>query len=1164
MNTIPQQAHDWLVSNPTPAAKSAFNAKFGDGQAESVLENFNNPQPEIEVTTRSWFDVTKSVVGDVAEGVLESPASIAGGLYEGGILSPADYLASTFGDVRIYNDRNGEFFDYVSPAEYAQEKKDIKAGKLDNTVAKQLAQTGRDTFTGNLIGEGSRFVGAFVGLGKVFKSGNAIMQGVRTGASTFAAYEGNEGRITDMLLEMGVPDEMLPDFLETDVNDSETMGRLKNVIEEGPLAAVSLVALKAFKAVRTGNKAEFDTAVEQAAVVSQKAKAAINERIDTDIDTTPARVDAPEASQSPDLTDTDPRSNDLDVSNRGEKFPEGKAGFQMTAHQHSRVEGMAAKLADNPDAAVGDMGWRKPHLISAPEQVEAEIASVAKVMATEFKKKNKQKTLESIQKSAEGKAQKLAVLTGQDPNEVIKSVKGFDNPNDMAAELMARENYALSLSQNITDLATALRQFKDAGDMEGLTKLGFKNIEEAKMAIVAQRELAANVIATVQGQRSNIGRAMRAMQVVRSGDDKVIQMLRKNDRLSQSADEIVDALDANARDGKGVLDVVVNGGKNLKKFGDAVNTYRINAMLSGIGTQEVNMVSNAINMFAIPTQQLVGGAVSLNGQQVSHALRTYRGIIGGSAESLKSSLRAAYNDDAILDPFNGKIDTMPEANSAKTFVGKIVQAPSRFLLTADEFFKQSQYRGRIYADALDEASRSSRVTSGKMSKQDFVNEYLKKSFDEQGAATRGEALLQAQRSTFTEDLTGPMSRMIQQAAIKSNIVRFFVPFVRTPLNILSQGFQQMPAVGFMSKRLRDDIAAGGPRRAQAIGKQVIGTSIAVIGFSLAANGTIVGSGPKDPRVRAQWLKNNKPYSFKFVDKETGKVKFVPYQRYEPAAYLLSLMADVSEIINYGDDVSRVEKEELVAATIMAVAENTINKTFTQGIADLFEMLTDTERAYEGFSESLAGSFVPNIIPQALDAEVKVELRGMADAVQSRMGFDATMDVKRNALGEPEKNYGSKMDPMNLVVPDERKIDIVQEELTRLSEIHQSGFSNPPSRMGEVDLKDITYKGDQSVYDRWLEMTSEIKLGGKTLRQSLEKAIRSRGYQKLSDGNRDFTGENEKHLKKIITAYRDAAKKTLIKQNKKFKDVWTEFETQKRLVKRRKSNTLIEDIINGSR
>ena len=1160
MENIPTQAADWLLTDTTDAKRRAFDTKYGDGAADQIINEENTPEPIVE--SRSWGDVAWDVAADVGEGIVEAPVSIASGLYEGVIAQPASFLTSLVGDVLVYNPDNGEWFDYISPD---QIKEDMKAGEHHLTDRNPLVGLGEDTFTGQLINDSSQFVGAFVGLGKVFKTGQLVMNsgratqvavaGAQTAGATFLGYGGNEGRITDMLLEMGVPDEMLPDFLETDPNDPEALGRLKNVVEEGPLGALGVFAVRAFRAMRNGDKAGFEKAMEEAGAAHE----AIAARVDADLKATEGPSVSPEADPAPEapVAAPDVPEGDLEVAQPAQKtYPEPTAGFSMTNRQNKRIETLGAQLAANPDASIkGDMGWRNHDHISAPEAVEAEIAATAKVLDAEFNKVKGNPQSEQLWRMQAGqRAKALAELTGVDNQKIIENVNKFDNSRTMAADLMARENYALSLSADITELAKAIRAFKDTGDLAGLTARGYKTVAEANLAIMQRRELAANVVASVQGARTNIARAMRAMQVVRSGDDKIINMLAKNPNLGKTADEIVAA----------TLDGAEGGKKNLferttkasGKLGDAVNYYRINALLSGPGTQEVNFISNAINSLAIPTQQLVGGAASLNGKQVKHAMRTYQGMAGSVRESVVSALKAFYNDDAILDPFNGKIDTMDVSN-AHRLNRATIGLPTRLLMGADEFFKQAQYRGRIFADAVAEANE----LGHKGAKRDaFVADYLSKSFDEYGGATRGEAMLQAQRATFTENLDPKgFGAKVQQTAIDHWWARLVVPFVKTPLNVLSQGFQHFPALGFLSKRLRDDVVAGGPRRAQAIGKQAIGAALTFTALSLAAQGRITGSGPKDPRVRAQWLRTNKPYSFVSRNAD-GSVEFTSYHRYEPFSYPLALAADMIEILQQRDSLSRMEAGELTAALVSAFAENTVNKTFTQGLADVFSLMTDTERSLENFLESFSGSFVPNAIPQMVDAEEKVVVEGIMDSLLSRLGMDGHLDRRRNVIGEVDLRHGSRMDPLGLVSDDIRAHDPVMAEMTRLAEVHQSGWGEPRSRYGSIDLREVEFSKEQSMFDRWMELQSEIEIGGLTLRERLAKTIKSRQYRAMSDGDRDFTGENEKHLKKIIQLYREKARVQLMRERPAFKDVFVEFEIHKRNLKRRSRTTSIQEIL----
>ena len=177
-------------------------------------------------------------------------------------------------------------------------------------------------------------------------------------------------------------------------------------------------------------------------------------------------------------------------------------------------------------------------------------------------------------------------------------------------------------------------------------------------------------------------------------------------------------------------------------------------------------------------------------------------------------MKAVYENNSFLDAFSNKVEGSEEFGTVfgVKAVDNVITAPSRLLMTMDELFKQSQYRGRVFADANLEATQQG--LKGK-ARDDYVKQYLAESYSDTGAALRGDALLQARRATFTEPLEPGLASMIQAAAIQQPIIRFFVPFIRTPVNILSQTFQHAPVLGMVSSRFRADIAAGGVRAAQA-------------------------------------------------------------------------------------------------------------------------------------------------------------------------------------------------------------------------------------------------------------------------------------------------------------------------------------------------------------
>jgi hypothetical protein len=96
---------------------------------------------------------------------------------------------------------------------------------------------------------------------------------------------------------------------------------------------------------------------------------------------------------------------------------------------------------------------------------------------------------------------------------------------------------------------------------------------------------------------------------------------------------------------------------------------------------------------------------------------------------------------------------------------------------------------------------------------------------------------------------------------------------------------------------------------------------------------------------------------------------------------------------------------------------------------------------------------------------------------------------------------------------------------------QHGFTLPSViQDGGINLAEITNAKGQSAYDRWLELQSQVRINGLTLRQNLEKVVRSPQYKKLSDQVlEDFDSPRTKALQRVISGYRAFAKEALLKE-----------------------------------
>jgi hypothetical protein len=126
------------------------------------------------------------------------------------------------------------------------------------------------------------------------------------------------------------------------------------------------------------------------------------------------------------------------------------------------------------------------------------------------------------------------------------------------------------------------------------------------------------------------------------------------------------------------------------------------------------------------------------------------------------------------------------------------------------------------------------------------------------------------------------------------------------------------------------------------------------------------------------------------------------------------------------------------------------------------------------------------------------------------------------LGEKiTRNSPSIVDYLVPTAVSKDKNDAVINELSRL----QHGFRNPSTKLNGLELLDYSMENGQTAYDRYMELTGQVKLAGKTLRQSLDKLIKSNQYQRLPEDRLYSVDDSPRisEIKKIVNKYRQQAR-----------------------------------------
>jgi hypothetical protein len=148
-------------------------------------------------------------------------------------------------------------------------------------------------------------------------------------------------------------------------------------------------------------------------------------------------------------------------------------------------------------------------------------------------------------------------------------------------------------------------------------------------------------------------------------------------------------------------------------------------------------------------------------------------------------------------------------------------------------------------------------------------------------------------------------------------------------------------------------------------------------------------------------------------------------------------------------------------------------------------------------------------------------------MRSVPGASGDVDPQRNLLGEPieRKTLAPGFDYINPVAVSTKGNDFVLDEVARM----QSAFSMPRSKQGDglIDMLDYRNTSGQSAYDRYIELTGEVKLGGRTIRQRLERLVNSKEYTSLQeDGVFAMESPRATMIRKVLGQYRDAAMKAV--------------------------------------
>ena len=442
--------------------------------------------------------------------------------------------------------------------------------------------------------------------------------------------------------------------------------------------------------------------------------------------------------------------------------------------------------------------------------------------------------------------------------------------------------------------------------------------------------------------------------------------------------------------------------------------------------------------------------------------------------------------------------------------------------------------------------------------QKEVERLVDETWNPQAGAIGQAAADYALKTTWQTEIpdSARLAKAVQKLLKDHPMGRLVVPFLKTPYNLLSFVFERSSPGGLtkfinaekMAKKHLNNGDIEGARPYQQyvgeyIGRMSAGVMFYGTGVYLANAGLITGSGPKDRNLRLTMIDSGwQPYSFKFGD------TYVSYQRLEPISTFFGVVADLVERNNhaYDNDYDETATETMIASILFSLSENLANKSYLMGIGNIFQAVQEADRYGADVFHRMAASFIPfsSALYQSkqtramLSGEPDLQYqhaRGLLDHFAIKSGFfDDKVSLRYNLLGEPVKRpTGGAMDIINPI-----NFGLATNDPVRNAFAELKLTAGPPKAkmFGVLDLRDEYRPGSSlSFYDFWQEQTGKMKIGGRTLHQTLLRIVRSPEWRRLPKSTPEglrapasdvITGELHKFRKAAL----EKALKTYTKTN----------------------------------
>ena len=418
----------------------------------------------------------------------------------------------------------------------------------------------------------------------------------------------------------------------------------------------------------------------------------------------------------------------------------------------------------------------------------------------------------------------------------------------------------------------------------------------------------------------------------------------------------------------------------------------------------------------------------------------------------------------------------------------------------------------------------------------IAREYEKNPFSKTQGALSEAAHEYALKMTFSNEAGDVFTKGVMNVLEAVPVLKFILPFVKTPTNILKFGLSRSPLglakdsiLLLTSSKYRDLHVNGTPAmKAELVGRMTTAATFTfgAMYYMMNNEGAVTGGGPQNKEERdALKATGWQPYSIKIGG------KYISYNRLDPVATPLGILADITEFNKVNAPKTEDAASNAMSALLVSLTYNLTDKSYLRGLNNMMNMLRDPETYGPKTIQDIAAGFVPNTLNQLQNTEQQVvlrESRSVTDAMMKRIpSLSDNLPPQRNFLGDAlykENPLGllNMFSPVYISTP---KNDIVDREVGEL--LH--GFSMPPAKLhgiDDLDMREHVNAQGKQAYDRYLELSGTTTINNKNLRQALTTLLKSPEYKAFPKGNiQDQIGKSSPRItaiNRVVKRYRNKA------------------------------------------